>query len=62
MQRHWTPDRMRIAIPADKVLSGSFAATPRKRPEELAPAQQIAPPFPYQGSVAQRLYTQAAGS
>jgi V8-like Glu-specific endopeptidase len=35
---------MRNAIPADKVLSGSFAATPRKAPR-LAPAQQIPPPY-----------------
>ena len=44
VQRYWTAERMRNAIPADKVLSGSFAAAPRKAPKR-APAQQIPPPY-----------------
>ena len=30
VQRYWTAERMRNAIPADKVLSGTFAAKPKK--------------------------------
>ena len=44
VQRYWTAERMRSAIPADKVLSGSLAAAPRKAPKR-APAQQIPPPY-----------------
>jgi V8-like Glu-specific endopeptidase len=44
VQRYWTAERMRNAIPADKVLSGSFALTPRKAPRR-GPAQQIPPPY-----------------
>lgn len=44
VQKYWTAERMRDAIPADKVLSGSFAAKPRKAPK-LARAQQIPPPY-----------------
>jgi hypothetical protein len=44
VQRYWTAERMRNAIPADKVLSGNFAPVPRKAPR-LAPAQQIPPPY-----------------
>jgi hypothetical protein len=43
VQRYWTAARMRNAIPADKVLSGSFAAGPKK--PKAAPAQQIPPPY-----------------
>jgi V8-like Glu-specific endopeptidase len=43
VQKYWTAERMRNAIPADKVLSGSFAAKPKK--PKLAPAQQIPPPY-----------------
>ena len=43
VQRYWTAERMRNAIPADKTLSGSFAA-PRKGPKR-ASAQQIPPPY-----------------
>jgi hypothetical protein len=43
VQRYWTAERMRDAIPADKVLSGTFAAKPKK--PKLAAAQQIPPPY-----------------
>jgi hypothetical protein len=43
VQRYWTAARMRNAIPADKVLSGSFAARPKK--PKAAPAQQIPSPY-----------------
>lgn len=43
VQRYWTAERMRSAIPADKVLSGSFAA--RRKAAAPAPAQQIPPPY-----------------
>jgi hypothetical protein len=45
VKRYWTAERMREAIPADKVLSGSFAAGPRKPPKSSASAQQVAPPY-----------------
>lgn len=44
VQRYWTAQRMRDAIPADKVLSGRFAGQQRKAPK-LASAQQIPPPY-----------------
>jgi V8-like Glu-specific endopeptidase len=44
VQQYWTAERMRNAIPADKVLSGSFAAAPPKKPKQ-ASAQQIPPPY-----------------
>jgi hypothetical protein len=43
VQNYWTAERMRNAIPADKVLAGSFAGT-RKGPKR-ASAQQIPPPY-----------------
>ena len=43
VQRYWTAERMRNAIPADKVLAGSFAAAPKV--PRLAPAQQVPPPY-----------------
>ena len=43
VQRYWTAERMRNAIPADKTLSGAFAAKPKV--PKLAPAQQIPPPY-----------------
>lgn len=43
VQRYWTAERMRNAIPADKVLSGSFAA--RRKAAAPAAAQQIPPPY-----------------
>ena len=42
VQRYWTAERMRDAIPADKKLAGSFAAGPKK---PKASAQQIPPPY-----------------
>ena len=44
VKQYWTAERMRNAIPADKVLSGSFAGLERKAPR-LAPATQIPPPY-----------------
>jgi V8-like Glu-specific endopeptidase len=44
VQQYWTAERMRNAIPADKTLSGSFAAA-KKPAAALAPAQQIPPPY-----------------
>jgi V8-like Glu-specific endopeptidase len=44
VQKYWTAERMRNARPADKVLSGSFAPTPKAVPK-LAPATQIPPPY-----------------
>jgi hypothetical protein len=43
VQQYWTAERMREAIPADKVLSGSFPG--RRKAPKLAPAQQIPPPY-----------------
>jgi V8-like Glu-specific endopeptidase len=42
VQRYWTPERMRNARPADRVLSGTFA--PASKPGERR-AVQIAPPY-----------------
>jgi hypothetical protein len=44
VQRYWTPERMRNARPADRVLSGTYApaAKARKKP---AAAVQIPPPY-----------------
>jgi hypothetical protein len=45
VQRYWTPERMRNAEPANKVLSGTFAA-PAKKPKALAGnAVQVPPPY-----------------
>lgn len=41
--QYWTAERMRTAIPADKVLSGSFAG--KRKAAKLASAQQIPPPY-----------------
>ena len=45
VQRYWTAERMRDAIPADNVLSGMPAAAPRKNPKQSAAAEQIPPPY-----------------
>src|SRR5919109_2315466 len=44
VQRYWTAERMRDAIPADKVLSGTIAAG-RQKPPKSGSAQQIPPPY-----------------
>jgi hypothetical protein len=47
VKQYWTAERMRDAIPADKVLSGSFAAGPKNKPPKAGSgsAQQIPPPY-----------------
>jgi hypothetical protein len=45
VQRYWTAERMRNAIPADKVLSATGQALDRVRRPALAPAEQIPPPY-----------------
>jgi hypothetical protein len=44
VKKYWTAERMRNAIPANKVLSGTFAAK-QKSAAALAPATQIPPPY-----------------
>jgi V8-like Glu-specific endopeptidase len=44
VQRYWTAERMREAIPADKVLSGSVAGKRAKEPKGGS-AQQVPPPY-----------------
>jgi hypothetical protein len=44
VQRYWTPERMRNAVPADKTLSGTFAPA-AKRVKKPAAAVQIPPPY-----------------
>ena len=43
VQEYWTADRMREAIPAEKVLQGRPAGKPKKSPR--AAATQIPPPY-----------------
>ena len=43
VQRYWTPERMRNARPADRVLSGTFAPK-AKRKKQTGNAQQVPPP------------------
>jgi hypothetical protein len=43
VQRYWTPERMRNARPADRVLSGTFA--PAAKPVRNAGAVQVPPPY-----------------
>jgi hypothetical protein len=45
VKRYWTADRMRNAIPADKVLAGTFAPGAKKKPKKLAAATQVPPPY-----------------
>jgi hypothetical protein len=44
VKRYWTADRMRNAIPADKILAGTFAPA-TKRPTQLAAATPVPPPY-----------------
>jgi hypothetical protein len=44
VQKYWTAERMRNAIPADRTLSGTFAAA-AKQPRAAAAATQIPPPY-----------------
>ena len=44
VQRYWTPERMRSAIPADRTLSGTFAPAAKKRPR-AGSAVQVPPPY-----------------
>ena len=47
VKRYWTPERMRNARPADRVLSGTYApaAKPVKPPKQAFAASPIAPPY-----------------
>jgi hypothetical protein len=45
VQKYWTAERMRNAIPADRTLSGTFAPAAAKRPKRAAAATQIPPPY-----------------
>ncbi len=45
VQRYWTAERMRNAIPADKALNGAGEVTSAAPVPKLAPAQQIPPPY-----------------
>jgi hypothetical protein len=45
VERYWTADRMRNAIPADKVVSETGRVLDRVRSPRLFPAQQIPPPY-----------------
>jgi V8-like Glu-specific endopeptidase len=45
VQRYWTAERMRNAIPADKALNGAGEVTSAAPVPRLAPAQQIPPPY-----------------
>jgi hypothetical protein len=44
VQRYWTKERMRNAIPANRVLSGTFAPK-AKKPRPSAAAVQVPPPY-----------------
>ena len=44
VQRYWTAERMRTAIPADKVLAGTYAPA-AKKPKRPASAVQMTPPY-----------------
>jgi len=44
VQRYWTPERMRNAIPAERTLSGTFAPKAKKQPR-AAKAVQVPPPY-----------------
>jgi hypothetical protein len=44
VQRYWTPERMRNARPADRILSGTFAPA-AKRVKKPAAAVQVPPPY-----------------
>ena len=44
VQKYWTAERMRNAIPADRALSGTFAPA-AKRPKKAAAATQVPPPY-----------------
>src|SRR3954469_7325375 len=45
VQRYWTPQRMRNARPADRLLSGTFAPAAAPRKKRAAAATQISPPY-----------------
>jgi hypothetical protein len=44
VERYWTAARMRNAIPADRILSGTYAPA-AKRPKKAAAATQVPPPY-----------------
>jgi hypothetical protein len=45
VQRYWTAERMRNAIPADRTLAGTFAPAAAPRKKKRAAAQQVPPPY-----------------
>ena len=47
VQRYWTPERMRNARPADRILSGTYAAAakPVKPPKRAFAASPVTPPY-----------------
>jgi hypothetical protein len=45
VQRYWTPERMRNAKPADRVLSGTFAPAAKPVRKPAAAAVQVPPPY-----------------
>jgi hypothetical protein len=44
VERYWTAARMRDAIPADRILSGTYAPA-AKRPKKAGAATQVPPPY-----------------
>jgi hypothetical protein len=45
VQRYWTPERMRNARPADRILSGTYAAPAAKPVKRPFAAAQVPPPY-----------------
>jgi hypothetical protein len=45
VQRYWTPERMRNARPADRVLSGTFAPAATRAKKRPGAAVQVPPPY-----------------
>src|SRR3954453_23301611 len=45
IQRYWTPERMRNARPADRVLSGAFAPSGKPKRKAAGSAVQVPPPY-----------------
>src|SRR5215212_31044 len=45
VQRYWTPERIRNAKPADRVLSGTFAPAAKPVRKPAAAAVQVPPPY-----------------
>jgi hypothetical protein len=45
VQRYWTPERMRNARPADRILSGTFAPAAKPVRKAAGAAVQVPPPY-----------------